>query len=92
MSTVVAFAPMNLRLYDKDEQDLRTFVSPIFDCTAQSDDGRGLCAHIVADNGGGKSSLLLFFELLFCKPGGNSPSVGKKKVLDYLGSIPKPVG
>lgn len=84
MSTVVAFAPMNLRLYDKDERDLRTFVSPIFNSATNAEDDRGLCAHIVADNGGGKSSLLLFFELLFCKPGGNYPSVGKKKVIDYL--------
>ena len=27
MSTVIAFMPMNLRLYDREERDLRTYVS-----------------------------------------------------------------
>lgn len=84
MSTIMSFSPMNLRLYDKEERELRTYVSPVFDCAEYASDPRGLCAHIVADNGGGKSTLLLFLEMLFCRPGSNGPSVGKKKALDYL--------
>ena len=84
MSTVIAFMPMNLRLYDREEHELRTYVSPLFNCATDPDDTRGANTHIVADNGGGKSTLLLFFELLFCKPGRQSPKVGEKKVIDYL--------
>ena len=80
MSTVIAFMPMNLRLYDREERDLRTYVSPLFDCAQAPDDVRGVNAHIVADNGGGKSTLLLFFELLFCKPSRQHPRVGDKRV------------
>ena len=84
MSTVIAFMPMNLRLYDREERDLRTYVSPLFDCAQAPDNVRGVNAHIVADNGGGKSTLLLFFELLFCKPSRQHPRVGEKRVIDYL--------
>ena len=83
MSTVIAFMPMNLRLYDREEHELRTYVSPLFNCATDLDDTRGANTHIVADNGGGKSTLLLFFELLFCKPGRQSPKKEKKKVIDY---------
>lgn len=84
MSTVIAFMPMNLRLFDREEQELRTYVSPLFECAQSPDDARGANTHIVADNGGGKSTLLLFFELLFCKPGRQHPKVGDKRVIDYL--------
>ncbi len=84
MSTVIAFMPMNLRLYDREERDLRTYVSPLLDCAQDASDVRGANTHIVADNGGGKSTLLLFFELLFCKPSRQYPKVGDKRVIDYL--------
>lgn len=84
MSTVVSFMPMNLRLFDSEVRELRTYYSPLFSCVERSGDRRGLSTHIAADNGGGKSTLLLFFELLFCKPGNRFPNVGGKSVIDYL--------
>ena len=84
MSTIVSFMPMNVRLYDRAERELRTYVSPEFSLVEDPYDERGMSCHIVADNGGGKSTLLLFFEMLFCKPDRSGPSVGHKKAIDYL--------